>query len=177
MRRAVHSVSSPFRNASGRRLGAGLLALGGLVSCQLDKLFRDGGPSDPPAARLEFTPPPHATAGEPLSPAVRVSAVDSAGTVEATFHNPVTITLGDNPGRGTLRGTRTVDAGRGVATFADLSLNRAGTGYTLVATASGVRGTTSPAFDVAPAAPARLAFTAQPHTATVDSVITPAVQV
>src|SRR5207253_542424 len=59
----------------------------------------------------------------------------------------------------------------------DLSINRAGTGYTLVATTTGVRGATSPAFDIAPAAAARLAFTGQPHTATVDSVLKPPVQV
>src|SRR5207248_10762211 len=76
-----------------------------------------------------------------------------------------------------LRGTRTVDAVRGVASFADLSVNRAATGYTLVATAPGVRGATSAAFAVAPAAAARLAFTIPPHVATVDSVLTPPVQV
>ena len=149
--------SPPLRNRPWLRVGAGVLALGSLVSCQVGKLFQDGG-SDPAAARLEFAAPSNGTAGEPLSPAVRVSAVDSAGTVDTTFHGAVTVTLGDNPGRGTLRGTRTVDAVRGVASFADLSINRAGTGYTLVATTTGVRGATSPAFDVAPAAAARLAL-------------------
>ena len=147
------------------------------MSCQVDKLFQSGGASDPPPARLEFTPPPNATAGEPLSAAVRVSAVDSTGSVDTTFHGAVTVTLGEHPGGATLRGTRTVDAVRGVASFADLSINRVGTGYTLVATASGVRGATSAAFDVAPAAAARLAFTAQPHNATVNGVLAPPVQV
>ncbi|HEY6157900.1 MAG TPA: PKD domain-containing protein [Gemmatimonadales bacterium] len=169
-------MSSPSGNRPWLRVGAGVLALGWLLSCQVDKLFQDGG-SDPPAARLEFAAPPNATAGEPLSPAVRVSAVDSTGIVDTTFHGAVTVTLGDNPGRGTLRGTRTIDAVRGVASFADLSIDRTGTGYTLVATATGVRGATSPAFDVAPAAAARLTFTAQPHTTTVDSVLKPPVQV
>src|SRR5205807_2604395 len=157
--------------------GASALALGWLLSCQVDKLFRDGGASDPPAARLEFTPPPNATAGDPLSPAVRVSAIDSTGSVDSAFHGTVTLTLGEHPEGAALRGTRTLDAVRGVTNFADLSVNRAGTGYTLVATATGVRGATSPAFDVAPAAAARLAFSAQPHNAMVDSVTKPAVQV
>lgn len=169
-------MSSPLRNRLVLRLGAGVLALGLLVSCQVGKLFQDGG-SDPAAARLEFAAPSNATAGEPLSPAVRVSAVDSTGTVDTTFLGTVTLTLGEHPEGAALRGTRTVDAVHGVATFADLSINRAGTGYTLVATATGVRGATSPAFDVAPAAPARLAFTVQPHGAMVDSVLKPAVQV
>ena len=73
---------SSLRNA--RRLwgGAGLLALAWLVSCQVDKLFQDCGGGDPAPSHLEFAAPPNATAGEPLSPAVRVSAVDSAGTVD-----------------------------------------------------------------------------------------------
>src|SRR5947208_10285930 len=170
------SSSSPFRSPSWHRLVAGVLALGALVSCQVGKLFQDGG-SDPAAARLEFAAPPNGTAGEPLSPAVRVSAIDSSGSVDTAFHGTVTLTLGEHPEGAALRGTRILDAVRGVASFADLSINRAGTGYTLVATATGVRGATSPAFAVAPATAARLAFTAQPHTATVDSVLKPPAQV
>src|SRR4029077_14638915 len=120
-----------------------------------------GARATPPAARPDIRAPPSATAGEPLSPAVRVSALDTAGAVDTTFNAAVTVTLGDNPGRGTLRGTRTVTAVHGVATFADLSIDRSGVGYSLVATSSGVRGATSTTFDVAPAAANRLAFTAQ----------------
>src|SRR6266513_965599 len=170
------SSSSPFRSPSWHRLVAGVLALGALVSCEVGKLFQDGG-SDPAAARLEFAAPPNGTAGEPLSPAVRVSAIDSSGSVDTAFHGTVTLTLGEHPEGAALRGTRMLDAVRGVASFADLSINRAGTGYTLVATATGVGGATTPAFAVAPATAARLAFTAQPHTAMVDSVLTPPVQV
>src|SRR5438067_1527417 len=168
--------SRPLPRAPRLRL-AGVLALASILSCEINKLLQDGGASDPPPARLEFAPPANATAGEPLSPAVRVSAVDSTGSVDTTFQGPVTVTLGENPGRDTLRGTSTVNAERGVATFSNLSINRAATGYTLVATAPGVRGATSAAFAVAPAAAARLAFTAQPHGARVDSVLTPPVQV
>src|SRR5437762_3299226 len=168
--------SRPLPRAPRLRL-AGVLALASILSCEINKLLQDGGASDPPPARLEFAPPANATAGEPLSPAVRVSAVDSSGSVDTTFQGPVTVTLGENPGRDTLRGTSTVNAERGVATFSNLSINRAATGYTLVATAPGVRGATSPAFDVAPAAAARLAFTIPPHVATVDSVLQPPVQV
>src|SRR5205823_7835852 len=170
-------MSSPFRNAPWPRLGAGILALSWLVSCEINKLLQDGGASDPPPARLEFAPPANGTAGEPLSPAVRVSAMDSTGSVDTTFHGPVTVTLGEHPAGAVLRGTRAVAAVRGVASFGDLSVNRSGTGYTLVATSPGVRGATSTVFTVAPAAAARLAFTAQPHGATVDSVLTPPVQV
>src|SRR6059058_6389082 len=168
--------SRPLPRAPRLRL-AGVLALASILSCEINKLLQDGGASDPPPARLEFAPPASATAGEPLSPAVRVSAVDATGRVDTTFHGAVTVTLGEHPAGAVLRGTRAVDAVRGVASFADLSVNRSGTGYTLVATSPGVRGATSTVFTVAPAAAARLAFTAQPHGAMVDSVLTPPVQV
>ena len=102
--------------------------------------------------------------------------VDATGRVDTTFHGAVTVTLGEHPAGAVLRGTRAVDAVRGAASFADLSVNRSGTGYTLVATSPGVRGATSTVFTVAPAAAAQLAFTAQPHGAMVDSVLTPPVQ-
>src|SRR2546429_3572756 len=170
-------MSSPFRNARWRRLGAGTRALSWPGSCEINRRPRDGGGSDPPPARLEFTPPGNATAGEPLSPAVRVSAMDSSGSVDTTFRGAVTVTLGEHPAGAELRGAHVVDAVRGVASFADLSINRSGTGYTLVATSPGVRGATSATFAVAPAAAARLALTVPPHGATVDSVLTPPVQV
>src|SRR5437868_6420378 len=144
---------SSLRNAVPLRVGAGVLALMWLVSCQIDKLFQSGGASDPPATRLEFAAPPNATAGEPLSPAVRVSAVDGTGAVDTTFRGAVTVTLGENPVRGTLRGTGTVDAVRGVATFADLRVNRAGTAYRLTASADQLAGATSDAFEIAAGPP------------------------
>src|SRR6266699_4433115 len=113
--------SRPLPRAPRLRL-AGVLALASILSCEVNKLLQDGGASDPPPARLEFTPPANATAGEPLSPAVRVSAMDSTGNVDTTFHGAVTVTLGEHPAGATLRGTRSVDAVRGVATFADLSV-------------------------------------------------------
>ena len=45
----------------------------------------------------------------------------------------VTLAIGTNPGSGTLSGTVTVAAVNGVATFSNLSINKAGTGYTLTA--------------------------------------------
>src|SRR2546429_18439 len=147
------SSSSPFRSPSWPRLVAGVLALGALVSCEVGKLFQDGG-SDPAAARLEFAAPPNGTAGEPLSPAVRVSAIDSSGSVDTAFHGTVTLTLGEHPEGAALRGTRILDAVRGVASFADLRVNRAGKGYRLTASAGQLAGATSDSsFDITAAPP------------------------
>src|SRR5437763_10064898 len=99
-------MSSPFRNAPWPRLGAGILALSWLVSCEINKLLQDGGASDPPPARLEFTPPANATAGESLSPAGRVSAMDATGRVDTTVHGAVSGTRGEHPARAAPRGTR-----------------------------------------------------------------------
>src|SRR5262249_29766745 len=60
----------------------------------------------------------------------------------------VTVTLGANPGGAVLSGTTTVRVSAGVATFANLSLNQPGSGYTLVATSGALTGATSAAFAV-----------------------------
>lgn len=60
----------------------------------------------------------------------------------------VTLALGANPGGAKLSGTLTVNARDGVASFSDLAINRAGSGYTLTATAAGFNSVTSNAFDV-----------------------------
>ena len=49
------------------------------------------------------------------------------------YNGSVTIALANNPGGSTLGGTLTVPAVNGVATFSGLTLNKAGTGYTLKA--------------------------------------------
>ena len=60
----------------------------------------------------------------------------------------VTVAIGTNPSGGTLSGTKTVNAVAGVATFSGLSIDNIGTGYTLVASASGLTSGTSTAFDI-----------------------------
>src|SRR5438093_2349989 len=85
--------------------------------------------------------------------------------------------LGANPGTGKLAGTTTGAAASGVATFANLSINKAGTGYTLTASASGPTSATSNPFTVSAAAATQLAFTVQPTNGAAGAALTPAVQV
>jgi 23S rRNA pseudouridine955/2504/2580 synthase len=67
------------------------------------------------------------------------------------------VAIGTNPAAGTLSGTKTVSSVSGVATFSTLSIDKAGTGYTLSATSGTLTGATSNAFNVTPGAAAKLA--------------------
>jgi hypothetical protein len=88
-------------------------------------------------ARLAFgTQPSSAVAGAAIAPAVTVLVQDALGNTVTSATNTVTLAIGSNPGGGTLGGTKSRAAVNGVATFSDLSINAAGSGYTL--TASGV---------------------------------------
>ncbi|HET7250881.1 MAG TPA: hypothetical protein VFI79_13610 [Gemmatimonadales bacterium] len=119
-------------------------------------------------SQLVFTAqPPNAAAGATLTPAVQVTAKDGSGNVVTTFNGAVTlsITSGTGAAGAILSGTKTVTAVSGVANFGDLSVDRAGTGYTLSATAVGLAGATSTSFSITSGAATRLAFTAQPVSA------------
>src|SRR5205807_2997885 len=111
-----------------------------------------------------------------ITPAVKVRALDALGNVATGFTGAVAIALGSNPGGSTLSGTTPVTAVSGVATFF-VSLNKAGTGYTLAASASGFAPVTSTAFDITPGTATQLAFTVQPSNTVAGVAISPAVQV
>jgi len=103
------------------------------------------------ATHLVFSVQPGTTAaGAAIVPAVQVTAATSSGSIDPTFVNNVIVAIGANPGGGGLSGVRTVTAIAGVATFSNLSINSAGAGYTLTATASDLGSATSAAFTVTP---------------------------
>ena len=101
---------------------------------------------------------------------------DANGNVVTSNSSSVTVAIGTNPGSGTLGGTVTVAAVNGVATFSNLSINKAGTGYTLTATDGSL---TAPREQLQHhgGAASKLAFTTQPNNAVAGATITPAVQV
>src|SRR5206468_49483 len=101
------------------------------------------------AAKLVFTVQPStAAAGAAITPAMQVAVQDAQGNTVTTATTSITLAIGTNPASGTLAGTTTVAAVNGVATFSTLSLNTAGSGYTLTASATGLTGATSNAFNV-----------------------------
>ncbi len=85
-------------------------------------------------AQLVFTAQPtNTTVPAAISPAITVTAKDVLNNVITTFTSNVTLSFGANPGGSTLGGTVTVAAVAGVATFNGITVNKAGVGYTLVA--------------------------------------------
>src|SRR6185437_4050288 len=123
------------------------------------------------------TQPGTTVANRVIAPAVKVRALDALGNLVPSFTGSVAIALGSNPGGATLSGTTPVSAASGVATFFDLSLNKAATGYTLTASAGGLGPVTSTAFDITPGTASQLAFTVQPSNTVAGAAISPAVQV
>ena len=111
-------------------------------------------PAPAPATQLAITVQPSDAAPYPaatIQPPVQVVARDAQGNTVTTFTGPVTIAIGRNGGRlapGTLRGTQTVTAVNGVATFSDLSIDQPGSGYTLTVAAAGLTGTESAPFNI-----------------------------
>ena len=131
------------------------------------------GPKATPA-RLAFTvQPTNATAGVALS-AVAVTIEDSLGRPVAGANNAVSVAI--DTGLSGLLGTTTVTAVNAVATFGDLSIQRAG-GYVLTASAGTLARATSASFTVTAAAPAALFFIQQPTSTWPAQPIVPAVLV
>src|SRR5256885_5873691 len=95
-----------------------------------------------------------------------------------TATSSITVAIGTNPASGTLAGTTTVAAVNGVATFANLSINNPGTGYTLIASATGLTGATSTAFNISGSVggAVELAFAQQPSHTALGAAVTPAGQ-
>jgi len=128
---------------------------------------------------LAFSQQPTNTAsGAAITPAVTVQVLDANNNLVTTDStDSVGITIGTNPGGGTLGGTTSVTVAGGVASFGNLSIDKAGTGYTFKANSGTFTGATSNAFNITPGAATHLAFAQQPTNSTVGVSISPAVTV
>ncbi len=99
-------------------------------------------------------PPSSITAGAGFGLSVAVE--DAFGNAEPSYSGNVSIALTG------LGGTLTIPASEGVADFSGLSLDQAGSGYAIQASAAGLSDATTTAFTVTSAAPTQLAITDQP---------------
>ena len=131
-----------------------------------------------PAAQLVFTSHPSTvTAGAPIAPPIAVTVRDAQGNTATGFNGNVTVAVAFNPSGGTLSGTLTEMAAAGVVTFSNLSIDKAGIGYTLLAASGGLTTATSGAIDVTAGAATELVFTVHPSTLAVGDTLAPPVQV
>jgi hypothetical protein len=101
------------------------------------------------ATRLAVTTQPPGAVAAGAGFGLAVSAEDAYGNVAIPFTGGVAVALANNPGGSTLGGTTTVNAVNGVATFSGLTLDKAGSSYTLQATSSGLSPATTNPFNVA----------------------------
>ena len=141
------------RNQLSGRFWAGVLfsglAFGGCSGSSAGPMPPPPPPPPPVAAKLAFIGSQStAVAGAVITPAVQVAVQDAQGNTVTSSTTNITVAIGTNPANGTLTGTTTVAAVSGVATFSNLSLNPAGAGYTLTASATGLTGATTSPFAV-----------------------------
>jgi len=118
-------------------------------------------PTQPgPPVSLSFqTQPGLGTAGSVLGtqPSVAINVLE--GGIGKTATNPVTLSI--STAAADLLGATTMDAVNGVATFTDLSMNKAGT-YTMTATSPDLTEAVSASFTISPGAASQMVITTQP---------------
>jgi len=169
---ATFFILSVARANTGYTLIASAAGLPGVESVPFDVLIG-------PASHLDFQTRPHdEIAGGTLgNPYVQLRGEDAGGNLDTTFTGLVTVVIGSNPGGGTLSGITSATAVRGLATFPNLSIDKVGTGYTIVFSSAGLLGVTSLTFTISPAAASQLVFTVQPTNTAAGGTITPPVEV
>src|SRR5262249_39256906 len=115
-----------------------------------------------PATHLVVTtqPPLGVVAGDGFT--FVVAAENDRGQVDTGFNRDVTVALASNPGGATLGGPLAAAASAGVATFPGLTLDKAGGGYKLRVSCSGLASATTASIAVAPRAATHLVVTTQP---------------
>ena len=99
---------------------------------------------------LVFTvQPTNTTVSAVIAPAVHVCAMDGFADVDTSFAGFVIVDLGNDPGGAVLSGTIGRTAVSGCVALPDLTLDKAGAGYTLRARAP-LASSTSVPFDIGP---------------------------
>src|SRR5256886_8157594 len=118
-----------------------------------------------------LVPPSNGAAGAHTTPALQIEVRDQFGNRVTAATAGITLAIGTNPSGGALTVTPR-NAVSGVATFDDASIDKAGTGYTLVASSGGLHPATSAQFNVSAAAATSIAASAgNNQTATVGTAV------
>ncbi|MGA7499857.1 MAG: hypothetical protein WBX00_24265, partial [Isosphaeraceae bacterium] len=142
---AVNGVAAYYVDVTRAGTGYTITATSGSLTPAVTSAF-----SVTPAAASQLVittePPSSVAAGTGFG--LAVTAEDPYGNVASGFTGSVTIALANNPGGSTLGGTLTATAVNGVASFSGLTLNKAGTGYTLKATSGSLTAATTTPINV-----------------------------
>jgi hypothetical protein len=138
-----------------RYVGLALIAFATAGCPQEDLLLTGtqgfGGGGGPGTDRLEFSQEPSAArVGQVITPAILVTVLDSLGNPDTTYLFTVNVGINLNPTGGNLTGTITVAPVRGVASFGNLAIDKAGNGYSLITTAPNATSATSTGFNITP---------------------------
>ena len=144
---AVAGIAT-FSTLSINKTGAGftLVATSPLLTSATSNAFATTAGA---AVRLSFTTAINGSVGgATLTPTITVAAVDSLGNTVTTFTDTVRVAIGNNPGGATQSGSVKAVAVAGVASFSTLAIDKAGSGYTLAASATGLITAASLPFDV-----------------------------
>jgi len=104
------------------------------------------GSNSPPALGF-FVQPNSADVGHVITPPVEVVAQDSVGGTDSSFTGTITISFASNSTGASLSGTTVVQPVKGIASFTNLVIDKAGT-YTLQAATSGATAVASNAFTI-----------------------------
>ena len=128
---------------------------------------------DKAPAQLGFAAQPNASYASMSPISVAVQAHDSVGNAYTDMTEAITLSLTGGSSGATLGGIKTATLASGTASFANITVDKAGSLYRLNASASGFATSTSIPFDVTPGAPARLVFIGQPVGACVGSSLPP----
>jgi alpha-tubulin suppressor-like RCC1 family protein len=123
------------------------------------------------ATQLAFTVQPPSSLVSESYFSVIVTIEDQAGNVVTTATNAVTLAAANSSGSVFLHGNTatTIPAVQGVAKFDSMEIGRAGSGFALTATATGLTGATSTLFTITPGQPYQYAFLVQPSTTPLGS--------
>ncbi len=127
----------------------------------------------PPVQVAFSAQPSNAVSTVSIAPAIRVQVLDAGGNQVIAATNAITLGMSNNPGAGTLSGTLTVAAVNGEATFSDISIDKAGSGYTINASTTGLLPATSVGFDITGSIATQLLFSIPPSSAETGAAIVP----
>jgi hypothetical protein len=111
-----------------------------------------------PARLRVATQPTGGEAAGRITPAVQIQVDDAYGNVIQTASPGVTASLTSGPTGAILSGTTAAAGINGTATFSDLLIDRAGTGYVLTFSATGLSPASTVPFNISGGVPALLVF-------------------